>query len=105
MSVLVVEGELAEHLEVGALTVVETSDERLGDEMCVFVAPRHGQDASNVRYLRTCPTDRGGAVQKAPERVVEVDEVPATATGAIRELVLRKLWAEKFSAGIPVSAR
>ncbi len=56
MSVQVVEGELAEHLEVGALTVVETSDERLSEKMCVFVVFRHRQDASNMRYLRTCPT-------------------------------------------------
>lgn len=89
ISVREVEDKLADHPDLLELAVVGMPDERLGEKVCCFVVAKAGHDAPTVEELRTYLTDRGVAVQKTPERVVVLDELPMTATGKIQKHILR----------------
>lgn len=95
ISVREVEDKLADHPDLTALAVVGMPDERLGEKVCCFVVPKEGHVAPTVETLRNYLTDRGVAIQKTPERVIAVDELPMTATGKIQKHVLRKRAAEE----------
>ncbi|PYE12335.1 cyclohexanecarboxylate-CoA ligase [Williamsia limnetica] len=90
ISVREVEDKLAAHPDLSALAVVGMPDERLGERVCCFVVARDGHSAPDVDQLRVYLTERGVAVQKTPERVEVVDQLPMTATGKIQKHVLRK---------------
>ncbi|MCX4096704.1 AMP-binding protein [Nocardia sp. alder85J] len=89
ISVREVEDKLAGHPDLAALAVVGMPDERLGEKVCCFVVAKPGHRAPTVEELRTYLTDRGVAIQKTPERVVPLDELPMTATGKIQKHLLR----------------
>lgn len=95
ISVREVEDKLADHPDLTALAVVGMPDERLGEKVCCFVVPKEGHVAPTVEALRTYLNERGVAIQKTPERVVAVTELPMTATGKIQKHVLRKRVAEE----------
>ena len=89
ISVREVEDKLANHPDLLALAVVAMPDERLGEKACCFVVAKPGQIAPTVDELRQYLLDRGVAVQKTPELVVVVEELPMTATGKIQKHILR----------------
>ncbi|WP_227999029.1 AMP-binding protein [Nocardia australiensis] len=89
ISVREVEDKLAGHPDLVALAVVGMPDEKLGEKVCCYLVAKAGHSAPTVEELRAYLTDRGVAVQKTPERVVVVDELPMTATGKIQKHILR----------------
>ncbi|AZG46632.1 AMP-binding protein [Gordonia insulae] len=90
ISVREVEDKLADHPDLLSLAVVGMPDEKLGEKVCCYVVAKDGHPVPSVDDLRTYLTDRGVAIQKTPERVIAIDELPMTATGKIQKHVLRK---------------
>jgi cyclohexanecarboxylate-CoA ligase/acyl-CoA synthetase len=89
LSALEIEQHVAAHPGVREVAVVSFPDDRLGEKVCAFVVPA-ADGAPSLEELRTFLTaERGVAVQKAPERLEVVDELPMTATGKIQKYVLR----------------
>ncbi|BBG02773.1 cyclohexanecarboxylate-CoA ligase [Pseudonocardia autotrophica] len=96
ISVREVEDLLAEHPAVGAAAVVGMPDARLGERVCCYVVPADPADPPSLESLRRYLHERGVAVQKTPERVETVTELPTTATGKIQKHLLRKDIARKL---------
>jgi acyl-CoA synthetase (AMP-forming)/AMP-acid ligase II len=85
-----VEGILEAHPDVRQAAVVGESDARLGERVCAFVASR----PFDLAACRAWFAERGVAVFKTPERVVQVDELPLLAAGKPDRAALTKLAAE-----------
>ncbi len=105
ISVREVEDKLADHPGILALAVVGMPDERLGEKVCCYVVPKEEQNAPTLDHLRNYLLERGVAIQKTPERVEVVPELPMTATGKIQKHLLRKRIAAELAAGSPERAR
>jgi acyl-coenzyme A synthetase/AMP-(fatty) acid ligase len=105
ISVREVEDKLADHPDLAALAVVGMPDERLGEKVCCFVVAKPGHRAPTVEDLRAYLTDRGVAIQKTPERVIAVDELPMTATGKIQKHLLRMQVAALLNQSSTAGAR
>ncbi len=105
ISVREVEDKLADHPDLAELAVVGMPDDRLGEKVCCFVVAKKGHAAPTVEQLRTFLTDRGVAVQKTPERVIVVDELPMTATGKIQKYLLRMRVAAELNQPTAAGAR
>ncbi|GGL17146.1 AMP-binding protein [Nocardia jinanensis] len=97
ISVREVEDKLADHPDLSALAVVGMPDERLGEKVCCYVVAREGHRAPTVEELRGYLVERGVAIQKTPERVVAVEELPMTATGKIQKHLLRRQIAAELN--------
>jgi acyl-CoA synthetase (AMP-forming)/AMP-acid ligase II len=93
-----IEDLLAAHPDLNSSAVVGIPDDRLGERVGCFVVPNNGAPDPTVEELRTYLTDRGVAIQKTPERVISVDNLPMTATGKVQKHVLRQQAAELESA-------
>ncbi len=96
ISVREVEDKLADHPDLLALAVVGMPDERLGEKVCCYVVAKERHPVPTVETLRQYLVDRGVAIQKTPERVIAVTELPMTATGKIQKHLLRKRIAEEL---------
>ncbi|MET4165784.1 MULTISPECIES: AMP-binding protein [Gordonia] len=105
ISVREVEDKLADHPDLLALAVVGMPDEKLGEKVCCYVVAKPGHAAPTVDELRDYLTSRGVAIQKTPERVIAIDELPMTATGKIQKHVLRKRIAEQLDQPSTAGAR
>lgn len=90
-----VEDHLLSHPAVEAAAVVAMPDERLGEKACAFVVTAPGESFDFQEMVRFLRDERDIAVQKRPERLEIVAELPMTATGKIRKHVLRDEIAEK----------
>jgi non-ribosomal peptide synthetase component E (peptide arylation enzyme) len=65
-------------------------NERTGEAACAFIIPQEGQsiDLPEIkRYLM----ERGTAMQKIPERLEIVSELPRTSVGKVRKDILRQV--------------
>jgi acyl-CoA synthetase (AMP-forming)/AMP-acid ligase II len=83
-----VEGILEAHPAVRQAAVVGEPDERLGERVCAFVV------ASASFDLAACHAwfaERGVAVFKTPERLVQLDELPLLAAGKPDRAALKRL--------------
>jgi cyclohexanecarboxylate-CoA ligase len=69
------------------------------------VVTKEGRTPPTVEQLRTYLTDRGVAIQKTPERVIAVDELPMTATGKIQKHLLRMRVAAELNQPTAAGAR
>ena len=96
ISVREVEDKLASHPDLSAIAVVGMPDANLGEKVCLYAVPKAGHQAPTVEELRTYLTERGVAIQKTPERVIVIEELPMTATGKIQKHVLRKRVADEL---------
>jgi cyclohexanecarboxylate-CoA ligase len=92
--------EIEEHLEhhprIAAVAVVGMPDERLGERVCAYVVPSGGADLTLddvTSFLR----GHRVAVQKLPERLELVAELPMTTTGKVQKHELRADVARKLS--------
>jgi len=83
-----VETVLLAHPRVADVAVVAYPDPLLVERACAFVVPR-GEVAPTVDELRAAVEAAGLAVQKAPELVLTVGELPRTASGKVQRYVLR----------------
>jgi acyl-coenzyme A synthetase/AMP-(fatty) acid ligase len=104
ISVREVEDLLAEHPGVRSAAVVGMPDERLGERVCCYVVPADAAAPPSLESVKAFLLGRGLAVQKSPERVELVTELPTTATGKIQKHLLRQDIASKIAAAGRVPA-
>jgi non-ribosomal peptide synthetase component E (peptide arylation enzyme) len=95
ISVREVEDLLAEHEAVRSAAAVGMPDARLGERVCCYIVPADTADPPTLEALRAFLQGRGVAVQKAPERLEVLTEMPTTATGKIQKHLLRQDIAHK----------
>lgn len=93
-SVAEVEWVLLSHPDVADVAIVGFPDPILVERACAWVVPAAGK-VPTVESLRECLIAAGLAVQKAPERVLLIDELPRTVSGKIQRFVLRQMVAER----------
>jgi cyclohexanecarboxylate-CoA ligase len=84
-----IEDELAAHPKVADVAVVGVPDPRSGERVCACVVLRPGAGALTLDEVRAFMTARGVMMQKIPEQLALVDELPRNATGKVRKDVLR----------------
>lgn len=84
------EDHLVAHPALSDSAVVGYPDDRLGERVAVFVVTREGHPEPTVDELRTYLTHHGVAIQKTPEKVINVSNLPMTATGKVQKHLLRK---------------
>jgi len=84
-----IEEFLYSHPDVEDVQVVGVRDERLGEELCACIKPRHGakRDAEAIREY--CKGEL--AHFKVPRYVEFVDEFPLTVTGKVQKYLLREV--------------
>jgi cyclohexanecarboxylate-CoA ligase len=82
-----VEGVLEEHPDVRHAVAVGYPDDRLGERVCVFVVASRPFD---LPMCRAWFEERGVAVYKTPERVVQVDDLPTLGPGKPDRAALRE---------------
>ncbi|MBW0105757.1 AMP-binding protein [Pseudonocardia sp. KRD291] len=85
-----VEGYVREHPDVAQVAVVAYPDERLGEKACAIVVPAQDRTPT-LESITGFLKERNIAMQKLPERLVLVDELPTTATGKVQKFRLREL--------------
>jgi cyclohexanecarboxylate-CoA ligase/acyl-CoA synthetase len=84
-----VEEMLLEHPAVADVSIVGFPDRVLGEKACAFVVPAPGTEptlADLTDFLR----GKQIMIQKLPERLVLVSELPHTATGKVEKYKLRE---------------
>jgi cyclohexanecarboxylate-CoA ligase len=96
ISVRQIEDLLTGHPAIRAVAVVGMPDERLGEKVCCYAVLSPGQ-ALTLPELADYLLAHGLAIQKVPERLEIVPELPMTATGKIRKHVLRADIAAKLA--------
>lgn len=97
ISALEVESHLLAHPGIAGVAVVGMPDEVLGEKVCAYVVPAAGQTSITLREITDFLREHHVAVQKLPERLEIVDELPMTATGKVRKHVLRDDVKEKLA--------
>jgi acyl-CoA synthetase (AMP-forming)/AMP-acid ligase II len=85
-----VEAVLARHPAVSEAAVTPLPDPRYGERVCAFVVLLPGATLT-LQEVRTHFIASGVAMQKAPERLEIVAELPRTATGKVRKADLRSV--------------
>jgi cyclohexanecarboxylate-CoA ligase/acyl-CoA synthetase len=94
-----VEGYLHAHPSVATVACVAFPHDRLGEGVQAFVVLRPGATAPDLAELkRFLVEEQGVAVQKVPERVTIVEELPTTPTGKVQKFLLREA-AKREAAG------
>jgi acyl-CoA synthetase (AMP-forming)/AMP-acid ligase II len=83
-----VEGYVAAHPDVAQVAVVAYPDERLGEKACAVVVPKPGT-APTLADITAFLAGRRISMQKLPEMLLLVDELPMTATGKVQKFLLR----------------
>ena len=84
-----IEDLLIAHPAIRAVAVVGMPDERLGEKVCCYAVVGPGQENLTRQEVSDYLLARGLAIQKVPERLEIVPELPMTATGKIQKHVLR----------------
>ena len=97
ISVRQVEDLLIAHPAVSAVAAVGMPDAVLGERVCCYLVPAPGAAPLTVADMREYLLDAGLAIQKVPERVEVVTELPTTATGKIQKNLLRADIAAKLA--------
>lgn len=95
ISVREVEDLLTAHPKVSRVAVVGMPDQRLGERICCYLVPSQGHHGLTLEEVKDYLLGQGLAMQKMPERLEIVDELPTTATGKIQKHVLRQMITEK----------
>lgn len=96
ISVRQVEDALTAHPAVAAVALVGMPDRQLGERVCCYVVLRAGHAVLTLDDIREFLLGQGLAIQKVPERLEVVTELPTTATGKIQKHVLRADIASKL---------
>jgi acyl-CoA synthetase (AMP-forming)/AMP-acid ligase II len=92
-----VEDHLLRHPDIANVAVVGMPDERLGERVCAYVVLTNPEGALTLADITSYLKEHRVAVQKVPERLEIVTEMPMTATGKIQKHVLRADIAQKLS--------
>ena len=91
-----IEDILYRHPAVKEAAVVAMPHERLGETACAFVTLKPGSSFDFAAMQETL-RESGMAMQKYPERLEIVDELPYTAAGKVRKNVLREQIRERMA--------
>jgi acyl-CoA synthetase (AMP-forming)/AMP-acid ligase II len=97
ISVRQVEDLLIAHPAVSAVAAVGMPDAVLGERVCCYLVPAPGAAPLTLADMREYLLGEGLAIQKVPERVEVVTELPTTATGKIQKNLLRADIAAKLA--------
>jgi cyclohexanecarboxylate-CoA ligase len=89
ISVPEVENHLYQHPKIAEVSVVAMPDPVLGERACAFVVPT-GEEPPTLAELAEFLRSRGLAIQKVPERVEAIDELPKNSTGKVQKFKLRE---------------
>jgi acyl-CoA synthetase (AMP-forming)/AMP-acid ligase II len=90
LSAAEIEGYVAAHPAVAQVAVVAYPDERLGEKACAVVVPKPGEQPT-LEGITSFLKGRDISMQKLPEKLLLVDELPMTATGKVQKFLLRDL--------------
>jgi cyclohexanecarboxylate-CoA ligase len=96
ISVRQVEDLLIAHPAVRAVAAVGMPDAVLGERVCCYLVPAPGAAPLTVADMREYLLGAGLAIQKVPERIEIVPELPVTATGKVQKNLLREDIAAKL---------
>jgi pyochelin biosynthesis protein PchD len=104
-----VEGFVSQHPAVADAKLVAMPDPFYGEKACVFIVPRPGMAAPDVKALASFLGGKGLAKYKCPERVEVVDSFPLTRVGkldkpALRQRILAKLREEQHPGATTTTA-
>ncbi len=89
ISVRQIEDQLTAHPAVRAVAAVGMPDENLGERLCCYVVLNDGHETLALPEVSEYLLAQGLAIQKVPERLEIVPELPMTATGKVQKHVLR----------------
>jgi non-ribosomal peptide synthetase component E (peptide arylation enzyme) len=84
-----IEDELAAHPKVADVAVVGVPDPTSGERVCACVVLASGAGDLTLAEVRTFMQGRGVMMQKIPEALELVAELPRNATGKVRKDLLR----------------
>lgn len=93
ISVKEVEDHLYLHPKIADVAIVAMPDPVMVERACAFVVVA-GKELPTLRELRDYLTERGLSIQKVPERIEELDELPKNLAGKIQKNKLRDLVKE-----------
>jgi cyclohexanecarboxylate-CoA ligase len=99
-SVAEVESLLMEHPAVSDVAVVSYPDPVLVERACAYVVPVAGR-IPTLDQLREHLVRSGLAVQKAPEMLLIVADLPRTASGKVQRFLLREQVRDELASGGP----
>lgn len=89
-----VEGHVSQHPAVADAKLIAMPDPFYGEKACVFIIPRPGMQAPEVKALGQFLVNRGLAKYKCPERVEVMQEFPVTRVGKVDKPAMKRLIAE-----------
>ena len=89
-----VEGHVSQHPAVSDAKLVAMPDPFYGEKACIFIIPRPGMQAPDVKELGQFLVGRGLAKYKCPERVEVVQEFPLTRVGKVDKPTMKRHIAE-----------
>jgi acyl-CoA synthetase (AMP-forming)/AMP-acid ligase II len=96
ISVRQIEDLLTAHPAIRAVAAVGMPDERLGEKLCCYAVVSPGHEHLTLAEVSDYLLAQGLAIQKIPERLEIVPELPMTATGKIQKHILRADIAAKL---------
>jgi cyclohexanecarboxylate-CoA ligase len=89
ISVKEVEDHLHAHPKIAEVAIVAMPDPVMVERACAFVVPA-GDQAPTLPELAEYLTGRGLAIQKVPERLERIDELPKNLAGKVQKFKLRE---------------
>jgi acyl-coenzyme A synthetase/AMP-(fatty) acid ligase len=89
ISVRQIEDQLTAHPAVRSVAAVGMPDENLGERLCCYVVLMDGHETLALPEVSEYLLAQGLAIQKVPERLEIVPELPMTATGKVQKHLLR----------------
>lgn len=98
ISVREIEDLLTGHSGVIGVAVVGMPDPKLGEAVCCYLVPADAGCPLTLEEIKKYLLDAGLAIQKVPQRLEIVSELPMTATGKIQKHILRKMITETIGA-------
>jgi non-ribosomal peptide synthetase component E (peptide arylation enzyme) len=84
-----IEDDLAAHPKVADVAVVGIPDPQSGERVCACVVLKPGSGGLTLPEVRDFMKSRGVMIQKIPEQLELLPELPRNATGKVRKDQLR----------------
>lgn len=94
-----VEEFASRHPSIADAKLVAMPDPFYGEKGCIFVVPRPGMEAPDVKDLAAFLADQGLAKYKCPERVEVLEAFPVTRVGKVDKAALRTIAAQLQAEG------
>jgi cyclohexanecarboxylate-CoA ligase len=89
ISVRQIEDLLTAHPGIRAVAAVGMPDATLGERVCCYAVVSPGQENLTLAEVSDYLLAHGLAIQKVPERLEIVPDLPMTATGKVQKHILR----------------